>query len=105
VRKLRNDDARDFHDGLAAVCVGGMCYPHGAMTGAWGFIDADGHDVVAPRWDWVADFAGGLAAVARWAEPRPEHRLDDPMVWGFVDQTGAVVVEPRFTAVEPFVRV
>ena len=72
---LQYDEAKDFHDGLAAVNVGGK----------WGFLDTTGKLVVEPQFaETLGVFSEGLAAVSVGEK------------WGFVDRSGKLVIEPQF---------
>ncbi len=70
------DEARDFHDGLAAVKI----------NNKWGFIDQTGKFIIPPQFLAVQDFAEGMAAF----------NIDDK--WGYIDKTGAIVIAPQFWA-------
>jgi len=66
------DNARYFHEGMAAV----------KRAGKWGFIDRTGKEAITPEWDWVTDFRRGLAHVSR----------DDKQ--SFIDPTGMETLPP-----------
>lgn len=68
-------------EGLIAVRAGGK----------WGYLDAAGHGVIAPRFEWAGEFSEGLAPVG-----------DDSGRCGYVDRTGAFAIPPRFGACHPF---
>ncbi len=77
----RFDDAKDFHNGLAAVKLGEK----------WGYIDKTGQFVTEKVFDWV-----------------PE-KLDEDLncvqigtKWGYVNKTGNVVIQPQFDKAFPF---
>ena len=80
--KLRYRRARSFAGGLAAVL----------RAGKWGFIDAAGREVIAPRFLEVGDFSEGLAPVAVAANGG----------WGYVDRKGVMRVRPMFRAAGSF---
>jgi hypothetical protein len=63
------DQTREFHEGLAAVCV----------DGKWGYVDAGGGWVIAPQFSSADDFWHGLAQVAVKDGPR------------YIDRNGTVV--------------
>ena len=65
---------KNFHDGLAAVCVGNK----------WGFIDKSGQFVIMPEFDAVGDFSEGLACVVSGDK------------CGFVDKAGKVVIPIQY---------
>ena len=75
---------REFSEGLAAVQVKQV---NGAL--GWGFIDAQGNQVVPPKYESVGDFREGRAAVT------------DGKV-GLIDQAGAVLVEPKYDSIALF---
>jgi len=72
-----------FHEGLARVA-----YPSPSGAALWGFVDARGKPVIAPRFRWALDFSGGLAPVLG--------DEGDAALWGYVDRTGKMVIQPRF---------
>lgn len=76
----RFESARDFHEHLAAVRLGGK----------WGFIDTAGNLVISPQFDEAQSFQEELAGV----------KMGDK--WGFVDRTGRMVIRPRFENVIAF---
>lgn len=112
---LRYTDARDFHDGLAAV--------RGAEE-RWGFVDPAGTEVIPPSLLNVGDFSDGLAPTIHdegWGFINPSGRwailadfpgttrfvagralvargVDGPPVWGFIDTAGKPVGPIRFDA-------
>lgn len=75
--------AKNFSEGLAAVCV---------SEGKCGYIDKTGKIVIEPQFANVGNFSEGLAAVR-------DKSLDN---WGFIDKTGKMVIEPKFSGVEDF---
>jgi hypothetical protein len=87
------DDARDFHEGAAAVALRGPGEPY-TLGPPWGFIDATGKLVIAPRFGATGDFSEGLAAVTS--------RVDGAK-WGFIDRTGKLVIAPQFNEVGRFI--
>jgi hypothetical protein len=64
----------DFHEGLAAVNVGGQ----------WAYMDKEGKTVIKPRFDRAVGFSEGLAAVGVNGRG------------GYVDPTGSMVIKPQF---------
>ena len=112
-------DAGPFACGLAPV----------RFFSKWGFINAAGATVIAPRYDRAREFCGDLAAVAtrsnggelRWNFIDTTGRLlltetfdevgnfSEGLAavrtgehWGYVDNRGNLVIPLRFTAAEPF---
>jgi hypothetical protein len=59
--------------------------------GRWGYLDAAGREVSAPRWAWAEAYSEGLAAVSA-----------DSLRIGFIDLTGELVIPPRFRGVDAF---
>ena len=61
--------ADEFHNGLAAVLVGGK----------WGFIDKSGQMVIQPRFTRAGRFSSGVAQVSIANK------------WGLIDSTGKLI--------------
>lgn len=59
------------------------------QTSGWGFVDADGRMVVAPRYFWVDDFREGRAAV---------QNFDSRM--GLIDKSGREIIDVGYDIVE-----
>src|SRR4051794_9146698 len=60
------DDAEDFQEGRAAVCIGSPCTwwdSDKANTSRWGFIDTSGKMVVTPQYGAASSFSEGVASV------------------------------------------
>jgi len=72
------DDAENFSEGLAAVCI----------DDGWGFIDKTGKVIIALEYDDANDFSEGFATV----------RVGDVLTgkWGVVDKKGNLVIPPSF---------
>ena len=60
------------------------------IGGLWGFIRPDGSVAIAPRYDEVREFTGGLAAVREGG------------LWGYLRPDGTFAVAPRFSEAAPF---
>ena len=58
--------------------------------GKYGYVDSNGHWVIAPCFEMAHHFSEGLAAV----------RIDGK--WGYVDTLGTMVVAPQFDSAEEF---
>lgn len=81
------EDAHDFREGMAAVCVGRGCYDFGGREKdehKWGYVDKKGALVIPPQFDLVNQFHEGLAAVSVGGK------------WGFIDKTGKFAINPQF---------
>jgi hypothetical protein len=74
------DFASAFRDDLSIVGIGGRC----GVGGRFGYMDRSGALTIAPRYESVAPFSEGLAAV----------RAGDK--WGFINRKGALVIPLRF---------
>lgn len=102
------EDARDFHDGIAAVKV----------DGKWGFIHAGGRWEIEPQFDDADDFDDAVGSNdfedARHVRDKREGRdmstaglyamikLDGR--WGYVDRRASRGLAPQFKSAEPFFR-
>ncbi len=64
---------RSFNGGLAGFKLGAKC----------GFMDENGQEVIAAKFDDIWAFYNGLAPV-KVAQG-----------WGFIDKTGKMVIEPK----------
>ncbi len=103
-------------DGLAAVRD---------SEGRWGYVDATGHLVIPPVFDWAGPFRDGRAAVSLGGEvvfidpqgsrlpadlptagepplPGGLRRVEVNGRFGFVDTTGRFVLRPAFRAMRTF---
>lgn len=74
------DRACYFSEGLAAVKRGTL----------WGYVDAQGQEVVPPRYDGAFAFSQGRAAVNRGGR------------WGYIDLTGREVIPLRYADARVF---
>lgn len=75
------EQARDFHDSLAAVSD---------FENGWGFIDKKGNYVIQPTYKDVGDFSEGLAPV----------KING--LWGYINKKGTLVVKNLYRSVSPF---
>jgi hypothetical protein len=73
-------NAQEFAEGVAGV----------RKSKLWGFIGADGSEVIPEKFQRVKPFHDGLAGV----------QMDGK--WGFIDHSGNVVIKPQFDGVEGF---
>ena len=69
-----------FRDGLLPIKQGGK----------WGVVNRDGHVVVKPVYENVANFFEGKAAV----------KLEDK--WGYIDRAGNLIIKPTFKVATHF---
>jgi hypothetical protein len=70
----------------------------------WGFIDVNGAVVVAPKFDAVAKFSEGLAAVA-FDTDRTSYsciHCDPNQQWGFIDKLGKMVIQAQYRSALSF---
>jgi hypothetical protein len=74
-------EAKDFHEGLAAVKASGT-----SQWGGWGYIDRSGKWVIKPQYELADDFSEGLAQVM----------VDRKL--GFINKKGEMIIPPRFGA-------
>jgi hypothetical protein len=87
------EEARNFSEGLAAVCLGNGCYfgldkkdqPH-----KWGYIDKTGVMVISPQFDSADEFKEGLASVSIGGK------------WGYIDKQGRFVIYPQYDVTSAF---
>ena len=110
------DQALDFREGRAAVCVG-KCDTvkhekgeYGSKSeylfeGKWGFVDESGKYVVNPQFDGATGFNEGYASVCLGPgcsgySLDTENNLDQK--WGFIDQSGKLVVPHLYSNVREF---
>jgi len=77
--RFRN--AREFHEGLAAVQDD---------SGKWGFVDPSGAVVIPFSFDYATYFSEGLAPVMKKER------------WGYIDKNGQWAIQPRFTSARGF---
>lgn len=83
--------AEPFHEGLAAVKVGGNLDGEG---GLWGFIDRRGRMVITAGYEEVEPFRDGLARVKFFTQERqlgPNAAEVEWELWGYVNRGGEVV--------------
>ncbi|MFX1343060.1 MAG: WG repeat-containing protein [Promethearchaeota archaeon] len=79
--EARFDDAKDFHNGLAAVKLGEK----------WGYIDKTGQFVTERLYDWVPEKLD-----------EDLNRVQIRTKWGYVNKTGKVIIQPQFDKAFPF---
>ena len=86
------EDARAFHDGLAAVALR-TDDELDVGTPPWGFVAATGVIVIPCSFGSVLDFSEGLAPFAGRA---------DGSKWGFVGRDGRIAIGPQFESAGVF---
>jgi len=113
------DQASDFSEGLALVCVGpcdqdhwqGVRYTKGLetekleQTFKYGYIDETGKMVINPMFESAEKFSEGLAGVCvghGCYYSLPSDKPKEEGKWGFIDKTGAIVILPQFKSVSTF---
>ena len=87
--------AREFSEGLAAVCVSGslMDAVEGSVKdGLWGFIDPKGKLVIQASFADALSFSEGKASV----------RSAEKKLYGFIDKKGLWVLQPKYYSTGPF---
>ncbi len=87
------EDARNFSEGLAAVCEGKGCYSFSAKTDQprkWGYIDKSGAIVITPQFDAANDFKEGFASVSVGGK------------WGYIGNRGNFAINPQFDGAGDF---
>lgn len=102
------EDARDFHNGLAAVKLGGK----------WGFIDQRGKWVIKPQFEEVDDFDDAEGSNDFEDLPRgdPDREEEGPSTgglyamvkvkgkWGYINRVFNGGLLPQFDEAQPFFR-
>lgn len=71
-----------FHEGLAAVSVGGK----------WGYIDKTGKFAVNPQYDSASEFDKGVAQVG--LKVARTDSLIDKYQYGYIDRNGKYIWQP-----------
>ena len=86
------EDANNFSEGLAPVCVGSGCYSRSKekQNRRWGYVDSTGTMAIAPQFDYANDFKEGLAPVSVGGK------------WGYIDKTGKFAINPQYDSTLPF---
>ena len=86
--KPQYDETQDFHQGRAAVQMGG----NGHLSEGWGYIDKNGRIIVAPRFVSGDSFSDELASV----------RVEGSLDYGYIDREGKMAIPARFREANPF---
>jgi hypothetical protein len=110
------DQAADFSEGLALVCVGQCDQEHWQgyrYTKSWetepieqtfkyGYIDETGKMVINPMFEAAESFSEGLAGVCvghgcYYSSPSDKLKKEkEEEKWGYIDKTGTIVIPPQF---------
>jgi hypothetical protein len=88
------DDAQEFHEGRAEICLGKPCdWFQTTGEARWGFIDTSGKVVITPQYASETAFSEGLAAVCAGdcgVSPTMPH------TYGYIDREGKLVIPAQF---------
>jgi len=112
------DQAFDFTEGLALVCIGECDGDHQMgyrvtkafdrepveQTFKYGYVDESGRLVINPTFEEAEPFHEGLAAVCSgkgcyYSYPKKEGA---EAKWGYIDKSGKAVIPPQFDSVGEF---
>jgi|SRR5271157_809042 len=113
------DQASDFSEGLALVCVGpcdqdhwqGVRYTKDFQTETleqtfkYGYLDETGKMIINPMFEAAEHFSEGLAGVCvghGCYYSRPSDKPKEEQKWGYIDKTGAIVIPPQFSYASTF---
>lgn len=86
--------AARFSEGLAPVAVGT------GERARYGFINAKGEMVIAPRFEPVVKYYIHIDQMAHFSEGRARVRVGD--LYGYIDRRGEFVVRPQFIRADDF---
>ncbi len=84
--------AKEFHEGRAAVCTRDRVRGYISRLGSWGFIDSSGRTVIKPQFSEAEPFYHGLSRVYVGG-----YRLDEGIAdgkSGYIDPSGQYVWKP-----------
>jgi hypothetical protein len=96
------DNALDFNEGRAAVCIGKPCTwwdSPSPSESRWGFVDASGKLVVTPQFGDVGSFSEGLASVCIGD---CGNKPTKPFSRGYIDRDGELVIPAQFGTASDF---
>lgn len=94
-RKPPFDNALDFHEERAAICIGKPCdWWDSPGDSRWGYIDTSGKVIVTPQYSAASPFSEGLASVCTgdctgFDKSKPASR-------GYIDRDGKIVIPMQF---------
>jgi hypothetical protein len=92
------DNANEFHEGRASVCLGTPCSWWISDTDKldnshWGYIDTSGKMVISPQYPSAGDFNEGLASVCTGD---CSNKPTKPFGRGYIDRDGKLVIPMQF---------
>lgn len=107
-----------FHEGLCRVSTRtldrlDLAYynEHWPYAGIWGYVDANGREIVSPQYIFAYDFEGGIAIAAKGEWTRDEHWdnqyrhggwWSEEIRWGGIDTHGREVIPFVFDDIDSF---
>lgn len=107
---LEFDSAREFSEGLAAVCLGPCKFEKNkgsdqlildqTFNGKYGYIDRSGKMIINPRFSQVGDFHKGLALAG--TKDYPLLNKANTFQYGYIDKTGTFVIQEQFSEATDF---
>ena len=95
------DNAWEFHEGMAAVCIGKPCtlWESSPNESRWGFVDSSGKLIVTPQYSTVDNFSEGLASVCIGD---CGYKPTKPFSRGYIDRDGKLVIPAQFAIAAGF---
>jgi hypothetical protein len=88
------DNAEEFHEGRAKVCLGKPCnWWDSPGDSRWGYIDVSGKVVVTPQYGAASSFSEGLASIC--SEECSKSDTSKP-IRGYIDRDGKLVIPMQF---------
>lgn len=89
--------AKNFSDGLAAICV----YDSLNFIEKWGYIDVKGHIVIEPKYNNALDFTDGLAFVflrgpgfTKALSENPDGNIPLDFYWMLINKSAKIIGKP-----------
>lgn len=89
IRLQPGQGATSFSEGLAAV----------SSNNSWGYIDASGTYLIAPRFGAASEFAEDIALVTT---AKADEYWNRTTLFGYIDRAGKFVISPRFNWASSF---
>ncbi len=88
------DNAEDFHEGRAVVCLGKPCsWWESSGDSLYGYIDTSGKVVVTPQYQSASGFSEGLASVCKGQCSGQDTTSSSR---GYIDRDGKLVIPMQF---------